>query len=61
MTNDELRALLADKSEDWRAGFFKAVNLSNDMKAAFLKGMIGERVVVEEVVVTGDVKIGAKL
>jgi hypothetical protein len=44
VTNEDLRAILEHKSEDWRAGFFAAVNLNNDMKAAFLRGMIGEKV-----------------
>ena len=49
MTNEELSALLRDKSEDWRAGFFKAVNLNSDMKAAFLRNLIDEIVIVDEV------------
>ena len=54
MTNDELAnrelsGLLEDKSEEWRAGFFAAVNLNSDMKAAFLRNFIGAHVSVVEV------------
>lgn len=44
MTNEELKAILRGKSEQWREGFFFAVNLNSDMKAAFLTNMIGEPV-----------------
>jgi hypothetical protein len=44
MTNKELENLLRDKSEEWRAGFFAAVNLTNESKAAFLLAFRGEAV-----------------
>jgi hypothetical protein len=48
MTNEELQSILDGKSEEWRAGFFAAINLNVAMKAAFLRGMIGEAVEVVE-------------
>jgi hypothetical protein len=49
VTNEELSALLKDKSQEWRDGFFAAINLSTEMKAAFLRSMIGQEVTVSEV------------
>lgn len=46
---DKLRALLAEKSEDFRAGFFAAVNFNSEIKAAFLRNFIGEKVQVIEI------------
>lgn len=46
--NERLRDLLRDKSEEWRAGFFAAVNFSSGTKAAFLRLFIGEQVLVVE-------------
>ena len=46
--NERLKELLADKSEEWKAGFFCAVNLTSGTKAAFLKELVGEQVVIEE-------------
>jgi hypothetical protein len=48
VTNEELGKLLDDRSGEWRKGFFAAVNLNNDTKAAFLKSMIGEQVQITE-------------
>lgn len=48
MTNEELELLFKGKSEEWLAGFCSAVNLNSDMKAAFLKSMIGQHVEVVE-------------
>ena len=44
MTNEELKKLLEGKSEEWKAGFFQAVNLTAGTKAAFLRELVGERV-----------------
>jgi len=48
MTNEKLAELLKGKSQEWKDGFFAAVNLNSDMKAAFLGSMIGEKVSVTE-------------
>jgi hypothetical protein len=44
MTNEQLKALLEGKSEEFREGFFAAVNSTSGMKAAFLEQMIGQEV-----------------
>jgi hypothetical protein len=48
VTNDDLQELLKDKSEEWKNGFFAAINLTSESKAAFLKQFIGEKVEVVE-------------
>lgn len=48
MTNEELSKLLSDKSDEWKVGFFAAVNLNSDMKAAFIEQFIGQHVEVVE-------------
>jgi len=50
MEDEKLKeiGLLKGKSQDYRDGFFAAINLYSDMKAAFLRGMIGQQVTVEE-------------
>lgn len=48
MTNEELSQLFQQHSADWKAGFFFAVNLTNESKAAFLRLMVGQPVQVTE-------------
>lgn len=43
----KLSELLADKSVEWKDGFFAAVNLNRQTKAVFLGMFIGEPVEVE--------------
>lgn len=48
MTNEELGELLNSHSEEWVDGFLSAINLNSQMKSAFLRGMIGETVLLQD-------------